>query len=524
MRSVLKSSHPAGPVVLVMPPVTYVSPFGIMYIAGELLRAGHAVVLLERPEQLEGYQDLAASIMGHKPLFVGISGLLPDLYYTGKLISLLDQQGRNFPVVVGGQMVTPTPEMALTVTGADIGALGEAELTTLALTEALRQGKSPAEVPGFVIREGETFHNTGDGPFYRDLSTLPPIPYDMLNHSRWIEIGKFYVDMMVPHWRYNDRVISIHGGRGCPFKCNFCYHHSVARYRKTDSMMEELDMLLGRYNGNFAYFGDDLVFASPKRAASMCEGLRKLHRRVHTSVSCRFDILEKLDDGLMQELKDTGCRIMGVGVESGSQDMLNVMNKRITVDQIRSGLTRLKKFGFLPTTNIMIGQLDETEEDVNKSIELVKETVRENKNISYTFSIATPFPGSPMFKECIKRGLLKDDFDFYHRHDHDRSIASIVCNPSRMSDTRLLELYAKIHAVYFEEKKKVIGYDVYYLERLRRKIEHINRKVHRYLERKNATSNSLVRIYDKAYFKFHGVLDDLRFKMRGLEKDGRNLH
>jgi anaerobic magnesium-protoporphyrin IX monomethyl ester cyclase len=285
-----------GPVVLVSRPIEYTFPLAYAYLAGYLLQQGESVKVLFRRSD---YAALVKQIMDLDPVLVGFGNLYPELPEIGDLIKLLDQAGRRFPIVIGGQMVSPIPEFAVKITGADFAIIGEGEVILHQLVCALREGKDPSGIKGLVTRRGDQVVLTGPGAFIEDLSKLPPIPYDLFPETEWLEIGRWYSsNCPQPHWRFKDRVINVHGGRGCPFKCNFCYHHSLPRYRPIDLILAEAKEALERFNGNMLYFSDDLVVASPKRARELVAGLRKLGRQISYSVSVRFDILNRIDDDL----------------------------------------------------------------------------------------------------------------------------------------------------------------------------------------------------------------------------------
>jgi len=306
-----------------------------------------------------------------------------------------------------------------------------------------------------VIREHENIMNTGPGDFIEDLSNLPPIPYDLFSEERWLHIGRWYAENRPqPHWHIEDRVINVHGGRGCPFRCNFCYHHSRPRYRPIDSMMGEAKQALERYDGNMLYFSDDLVLANPGRTKLLVESIGSLGRRIEYSVSTRFDILVRMNDSLLKEMKQTGCRIMGLGIESGSDRVLKVIGKNCTSEEIRTQLERLKNVGILPTVSIMVGQLTETKEDVEASIKLMQESVRINPYIQYAFTITTPFPGSPLYDLIFEKGYLHNDEEFYNRYFSSGSEWNQVVNLSAMSDEEVIYMFKKIQSVYAAEKSK----------------------------------------------------------------------
>jgi len=458
-RSSIRCAFTNGPVVLVSRKIEFTFPLGYAYLAGYLRQQGEKVIVLykDRP-----FDELVKQIMALNPVLVGFGTLYPELKEVGDLIRMLDRAGRKFPVVVGGQMVSPTPQFAVKVTGADFGVVGEGEMTLHRLVTALRQGRDPHEIPGLVIRDGDEFISTGPGEYIEDLSNLPPIPYDLFPQEQWLPIGLWYAEHCPqPHWRVEDRVINVHGGRGCPFRCNFCYHHSKPRYRPIDLMMAEAEEALERFDGNMLYFSDDLVLASPARARRLVEGIRSLKRPVEYSVSARFDVLARIDDDLLEEMKHTGCRIMGLGIESGSDRILKLIGKNCTVETIWNGLERLKKVGILPTVSIMVGQYTETRQDVEASIRLVRESLRSNPNINYAFTITTPFPGSPLYNLIFEKGYLKDDQEFYDRYfctsdKYGQAVGEFkqVVNLSAMSDEEVIEMYNKICRVYREERPK----------------------------------------------------------------------
>jgi len=416
-------------------------------------------------------------------------------------------------------MVSPTPKFAVEITGADYGVIGEGEIVFSSLVRTLREHRDPADVKGLAIRDGKLVKLTGPGEYIRDLSNLPPIPYDFFPTEKWLHIGRHYVGMAQPHWHYNDRVISIHGGRGCPYECNFCYHHSKARYRSISEMMAEADELLSRYDANMLYFGDDLVLASPRRAQELTESLAQLKRPIEYSVSARFDILSRIDDGLLREMKRTGCRIMGLGIESGSQRILDTMHKKITVDQIVTGLRRLRHVGILPTVSIMVGQLSETMEDVEKSMALMVESVRYDKNIQYASTITTPYPGTELYDIAIQKGVLKDHYDFYERYDPTRGMGQVTVNLSDMSDAEVCAMQKKLNMTYRREKEKAVGRKVVMVESSRGSLARIDGGLHKVVIDslpKNGVIRIPLRLYEWLYDNIQVVLDKWRLHLLGI--------
>ncbi len=469
----------------------------------------------------QDHNKLVKQIMELNPVLVGFGSLYPELKRIRSIIRLLDKAERQFPVVIGGQMVSPTPEFATKVTGADFGVIGEGEIILHQLVTALREGNDPSSIKGLVIRQGNEVLSTGSGGFIEDLSQLPPIPYDLFPQENWLPIGRWYTENLPqPHWRFEDRVVNVHGGRGCPFKCNFCYHHSKPRYRPISLMIAEAAEALDRFNANMLYFSDDLVLATPKRARQLVEEIKTLNKPIQYSVSARFDILARIDDKLLSEMKETGCRIMGLGIESGSDRILNIIGKNCTAETIQNGLERLKKVGILPTVSIMVGQYTETKEDVEASIKLMRESVRSNPNIQYAFTITTPFPGSQLYDLIFQKGYLREHQEFYDKYFTNTKVPKVwnqIVNLSDMSDKEVSEMYEKIIKVYIEEK--ALNNKGAIIEKLQLFLGRANRKVNEKIIPKFSKLRllrNIPKIYNSIYDFTQLKLERKRLKLQGI--------
>lgn len=463
------------PIVLIAKEICYTFPFGYAYLAGYLKSKNETVTVEYRPENHHHYKAFVKKIISMNPLLVGIGTIYPDLYHAKELIKCFNDEGRTFPIVIGGQMVSPTPEFSLEITGADYGVIGEGEIILYELVKVLRNNGDVKQVNGLVIRDNETIILTGSGDYIKDISALPEIPYEMFPADRWLHIGKFYTNyadyFLAPMYRYSDRVIPIHGGRGCPYKCNFCFHHSVPRYRPISHMMIDAELLLQRFNANMIEFSDDLVIGTPQRAKELIIGMSSLNtrigRKIEYSISCRFNVLSNMDDETLQGLKDSGCRIMGIGLESGSQRILDIIHKKITIKQIITGIDRLKKVGIIPITAFMIGQYTETKEDVEESILLLKQLIKNDKNFVAQFTITTPYPGSELYDIAFKEGLIYNDMDFYNKYNPNKDLTGVSVNMSNMDDDVVLMYRNKMERIYLNEKKKVIDPHVLIIETVR---------------------------------------------------------
>jgi radical SAM superfamily enzyme YgiQ (UPF0313 family) len=463
-----------GPVVLISKKISYTFPLGYAYLAGYLQEKGEPIEVLFRPSNRSERKEFVENIIRKKPVIVALGGLFPELEEIREWIELFSLVQRNFPIVIGGQMVSPTPELAMEKAKADFGVIGEGEIVLHELVLALRTHSDISKIGGLIIRTDTGFLKTGAGKIIEDLSLLPKIPFDLFPQEEWLPIGEWYCqNIPQAHWYYSDRVIPVHGGRGCPYRCNFCYHHSKPRFRPIPDMIAEAKDALILYRGNYLYFGDDLVISTPERAKQLVEELSKNKLEVSYHISTRFDILSKLDDNLLTQIKKSGCRAMGIGVESGSDRILKIIGKNCTSADIIAQLKRLKDVGIIPTLSIMIGQYTETKEDVEQSIKLMQTVVRENPHINFAFTITTPFPGSRLYELIFKKGLLQNEQEYYDRYffgDYKLGDWNQIVNMSEMTNDEVLQMHNLITQIYIEEKRAALGYKIIIYEKIFKRV------------------------------------------------------
>lgn len=518
-RSCLTSANPSGWIIVSNQLPKYTFPLGVGYIVGYLKERGENASLVFWPDRRQLYHDFARSLVASKPLVVGFGGLYPDLYQVREIIHFLNVEGRNFPIVIGGQMVSPIPEFAVKITGADYGVVGEGEIIFHELVMALRERRDPSNVRGLVLRDGRECVKTGEGPQIKDLALLPRLPFEDLPNENWLHTGRFYVGYAQPQWRFSDRVVPVHGGRGCPYRCNFCYHHGQARYRPLDVVIGEAKELAARFNATLLDFSDDLVIATPQRAEALVAAMANFGRPIEYYMSIRFDILSKLDDHLLRELKRTGCRTVGPGLESGSQRVLDIIGKRITIEQITTGLRRLKKAGILVTTAIQVGQVDETMDEVRQSLDLMCKAIRYDPNIAFAFSITTPFPGSELYRLAFENGILKSDLDFFERFDPVNDILGLAVNLSAMSDKEVIAARQLLQKTYVLERRRLMPWKPKAVEYFYRRIGQARGIMKAGLDRwfpDWPIFRGLFRLFDDIYNGIQSRLDRLWCRMLGV--------
>ena len=167
----------------------------------------------------------------------------------------------------------------------------------------------------------------------------------------------------------------------------------------------------------------------------------------------------------------------------------------------------------------MVGQFDETRDDAEASIQLMLESVRENPNIQYAFTVATPFPGSQLYHHIMQKGLLRDDGEFYERYFSGSGDWNMVVNLSRMSDEDVVAMHGKLTSMYYREQRKALGRPVGVVSDVRRYWRRFNRLAEDKLVARLPKQGKLgmaSRAYTRTRDAINHKLEDVELKLRGL--------
>jgi len=383
---------------------TIAPPHALLTVAAPLLKAGYSVKLLDQRAHIITEQTLK-NYLSSDTICVGISTMTGTQIRNALILAQMvrDLTNDKVPIVWGGCHPSIAPDQTLEDDKVDIVVSGEGDETFLDLVQALDQKRSLSTVKGiFYTDDGKTVKT--EPRSLLDVETLLPTPWDLIDVEKYI-----HPDMYL---KTSSRVLDIgQTSRGCPFRCGFCSSATI-RQRKWRAMSAEksLNMIVDqvkRFNLNGIWLRDDEFYIDRKRATTICEGIikEKLNICFYTS-GTRADVFMKASDYDIDVLKRAGAYTLKFGAESGSQKILDLMNKGIRVEQTLGANQRCKKHGITPVFGLMIGYPTETFNEINETIDLGFRIKKENPQAQLeTMACFTPLPGTPDFKLAIEHGL-----------------------------------------------------------------------------------------------------------------------
>jgi anaerobic magnesium-protoporphyrin IX monomethyl ester cyclase len=301
---------------------------------------------------------------------------------------------RNCMVIVSSSDSTDRFEMYLNE-GADFVLLGEAEQSLLELTNAISDNQLDYfSIEGLAYKHNGAMVRTNRRSVLRNLDSLPYPAWDIINmepyRKMWLKnTGYFSMNMATT--------------RGCPFKCNWCAKPIYGnRYnsRSPQNVVAELKMLKDKFGFGHIWFCDDIFGLKPGWVKEFADLVQQEGLVFKFKMQGRVDLL--LQENNIRDLQRAGCENIWMGAESGSQKILDAMDKGTTVRQIYEATDLLKSCGIRPSFFIQFGYLTETREDIEMTIAMINELLPAEIGISVSY----PLPGT-LFFEKVKNQLTE---------------------------------------------------------------------------------------------------------------------
>ena len=402
---------------------TVAPPHALLTIAAPVIKAGYSVKILDqRIQHID--DDTLNEYISRDLICIGISTMTGTQikFALGLASQARRLTGGNVPLVWGGCHPSVMAEQTAEHENVDIVVNGEGDETFLELIQSLEKKESLRDVKGLVYKDGKETVNTGARQLL-DVENLLPVPWGLVNVENYI-----HKDMYV---KGRSRVLDLgQTSRGCPFDCGFCSSAEIIeRDWRAFSVEKSLDMIVGdvqRFNLGGFWLRDDEFYIKRQRASGIFKGMidAELDVSFYTS-GARADVFMKASDEDIDLLKRAGAYTLKFGAESGSQRILDLMQKGITVEQTIKSNERCKKFGITPSYSLLIGYPTETFEDIDKTIDLGFRLKKENPQAELeTMCQYTALPGTPDWYLAEKNGLkgpqslegwsdwIFDDYDF----------------------------------------------------------------------------------------------------------------
>lgn len=386
---------------------------GILYIAAYLMTKNIDVEILDL--SIEGVSTKQANkrIRQSKADIVGVT-FITQLRFSA--IGLIKEVRKTLPectIVTGGPHTSAASEDLLrNVKEIDIAVIGEGELTMYELCRSIETNQTLSTVNGIAYIEDGLYKKTPARKPIGDLDTLPfPARNLLKRYNRNSDLSDFeWVDPDKKK-HVTERIASIVTSRSCPFRCIYCSIHTIwgrrVRYRTPQNVIKEVEYLVNQYGIKGIYFLDDTFTLNKKRVKEICSML--IEKQFNLTWICNARVSDLTYD-LLKLMSESGCRQIAVGVESGSQRVLDeIIHKKINLKKVNKVIQWGDELNVGVRCNFMISLPGETYDEMCQTIDMIKQT----KNS--ILGITCILPGTDLEKAAIENKVLPDDFSWAKR-------------------------------------------------------------------------------------------------------------
>lgn len=413
-------------------------PYYYLSLCAYLRQKGLSVKIIDtkggdRPQDLAKHQSAIRELVKTNPSrFVGLAAFHSDYPMVMSLGKIVKEEQPNTTLLVGNAHSTINPEdFIYGGSPFDIAILGEGEETCYelwkewpknfgAVTTANNVRGWPEyfemkNIKGIAFLGGQShneFIKTEPRPFM-DLRDLPMPAYDLVDMDYYLNPQKLIIR------RIYTSMIAVFAGRGCPYAgnaCDFCAANVVwkanigktARLRPVDNVIEEINHLVDKYDVDFIYLFDDMFGMSKQWMEEWFEKKRtEIDNPFYTLPYACQTRVNLVTEEMVKGLKASGCIQIDLGIESGSQKLLDRVNKKITLDQIRNAVSLCHKYKIRSFATMLLNLPGETEKDLKDTWNFLKEI---KLSAGAIWSICTAYPGTKMYENLFEPKLQKEEY------------------------------------------------------------------------------------------------------------------
>jgi radical SAM superfamily enzyme YgiQ (UPF0313 family) len=372
-------------------------PLGLLYLSAFLKTRGISVEIFdttfsERSQLLERLDETPG----------GVLGIYSNLMTRSSVLDILrEAKARDWSVILGG------PESANYLTeylraGADVIVIGEGEVTLTELTTAFSLGKSRRldHISGIAYLDGSGHVvRTPERQKIRDVNSLPFPDRDAIDHDKYLNAWKTH---------HGASSVNLITARGCPYRCNWCSHAVYGythRRRSPENVADEMQTIIDQYDPDQVWYADDVFTISHPWLSKYVDELerRGIHRPFETIT--RADRLQTPES--VEMLRKLGCYRIWIGSESGSQRILDAMDRGVTAEQVRKSTKLAQDHGIEVGMFLMWGYEGEEIDDIAATVEHVRLS---NPDVFFT-TVAYPIKGTEYFEKIRDKVELRIDWE-----------------------------------------------------------------------------------------------------------------
>jgi radical SAM superfamily enzyme YgiQ (UPF0313 family) len=372
-------------------------PLGLLYIAAYLREKepSYSIEIIDCPTENLDYSKIEEKIKEYKPNIVGVTVMsftLLDALAVAKIVKKINPQ---IKIVFGGPHAHIFGKETLELGNSDFMVMGEGEKTFHQLVKNIDNEENLKKISGLIFyNKNHELINTGLPSLIDNLDELPFPARDLINNEKYSSV-----------LGTSNLITTLITSRGCPYQCIFCDRPQLGkkfRARSAENVVNEMEECVKKYQIKEFLVYDDTFTIDRQRTVNICKEIIDRKLNITWDIRARVNTVDK---ELLALLKQAGCERIHYGVESGTQKILDVLNKGITIEQAEKAFNLTKKEKIQTLAYFMIGNPSETKEDILKTINFAKKLNPDYVHITITM----PFPATRLYYLALNKGIISKD-------------------------------------------------------------------------------------------------------------------
>ncbi|MFC1489754.1 B12-binding domain-containing radical SAM protein [Candidatus Latescibacterota bacterium] len=354
-------------------------PMGLLYLAAYVENICDLVIFDSETDDM-----VLQDIIDFQPDIIGITSMTQNFWRAKEIINVL-KAGCNSKIIVGGIHATVASSEVLSETGADAVCVGEGEFTFKEYIEANIAGNGYENIKGLISKDNKTLQPR---ELIKDLDSLPFPAYHLMPKA-----DLYLMPIGTRGALLKEKRVDVMTGRGCPANCIYCGSKAIfgrkVRRRSVDSVIKEIELRISQFGNVSFLFGDDTFTNNKPWVMEFCKRIKEF--KVSWACQTRGD---RITEEIAKALKESGCRHIDIGVESGSPTILEILKKGVKREQYIETFRILRKYKIKTGATFILGTPGETEELLEETKDLIR-IIKPNFSLFFYLS---PYPGTELFE------------------------------------------------------------------------------------------------------------------------------
>lgn len=438
-------------------------PVGLGYVATYAKHAGYDFDILDI--DIGGYDDTYVENYLAKNRYdvISLGAIVTHYKWIKWFINTAKRLQPSCKVVLGNSVGASIPEVIFRTTAVDAAIMGEAEVTFVEMLKTLEAGRPLGEisepheaiphtncdleptykghgVEGIIFRDTQNrIINNGRRKAVRILDDLPFPEWELFDVEQYIRRSHEWAHQTSFYPKEEAVILPIHTARGCVFKCTFCHYvfwNDPYRHRSAQSIISEIKLNKEKFGANYFFFWDDLSFHKLGPAEKFVDSLLEADLGVHWTASVRSDLFGRAEipyedrRRVAEKFLESGNLVAGYSLESGSDEILEAMNKRVKAEYFEEQTKLLRDVGIVVNTSVVVGYPQETKETIAQTMQMC-----EKLKIYPSVGFLLPLPETGMWKYAVDNGFITDPDDFLENVTERQDV---IMNMTQMPDEELM--------------------------------------------------------------------------------------